>query len=54
VFTLHCLMEVLQEKSMDLVAEINVLIARGVDPTVAATTVNADRERRAQGKFPAL
>jgi hypothetical protein len=47
VFTLHCLMEVLQNQSMDLVAEIDALIARGVDPTVAATTVNADRERRA-------
>jgi len=32
----------------DLLSEINALIAVGVDPTVAATTVNAERARKAQ------
>ena len=32
----------------ELLAEINSLIAVGVDPTVAANTVNAERARKAQ------
>jgi hypothetical protein len=32
----------------DLLAEVKDLIAAGVDPTVAANTVNAERARRAQ------
>jgi hypothetical protein len=35
----------------DLLSEINALIAVGVDPTVAANTVNTERARKAhQGK----
>jgi hypothetical protein len=36
------------EVMADLLSEINALIAVGVDPTVAATTVNAERARKAQ------
>lgn len=35
----------------DLISEIKDLIALGVDPTVAANTVYAERARRAQGRY---